>query len=120
MAIQDDIDALKILQEKFRALYGRYFETDNEKHFEMPTTGDNIDTTELPRFTKGFCNIPTASDKINFTPTTKDYHFIIGTGARKKDGKMYFCYMITAIRKNSLSAQIEKVTYTGGDKEAFE
>lgn len=116
MSIQDDIDSLKILQENFRSAHGRYFETDNEKPFNMPTEGDNLGTTELPRFKKGFCNIGGAPDKINFIPTAKDYHFIIGNGTRGS----YFCYMITAVRKNGLSNEIEKVTYTGGDKEAFD
>lgn len=120
MSIQDDIDELKTLQESFRNIHGRYFEIDNEKPFEIPTQGDVLNTTELTRFKKGFCDLPAAPDKISFTPTAKDYHFIIGNGTRRSEGKMYYCYMITAIRKNSLTSKIEKVTYTGGNKEAFE
>lgn len=120
MAIQDDIDALKILQEDFRTAHNRYFSTDNEKPFDMPTEGDDLGITELNRYTKGSHNIPEASKKVAFIPTAKDYHFIIGGGHLIKGGLSYYCYMITAVRKNGLSAEIEKVQFTGGDKEAFE
>jgi len=120
MGIQDDIKTLKTLEEQFRADYGRYFETDNEKPFVVPIEGTDLKTTKLSRFKKGFAALSGAPDTISFTPTAKDYHFIIGNGTRRIKGKEFYCYMITAIRKNALSKEVEKVFYRGGDKEAFD
>ncbi len=119
MAIQDDIETLKTMQEDFRSQHGRYFEIIHNSNYVIPTEDDDLKIKELERFKASGDNISPLFDKINFTPTAKDCYFIIGNGTVLGDSPKR-CYYMKGIRKNGTTFETEKVYVTDGDKEALD
>ena len=116
MSIQDDIETLKTMQEDFRTAHGEYFEIIYDKSKLIPDEGDDLNITSLTRFLQP-ADVNTSVKSISFTPTAKDFQFIVGKGTYKdSDGKIVGrVYMITARRRLQLGGIIEHYKIWGGD-----
>ncbi len=95
MAVEDDLQTIKQLQDNFKQQHGAYFESDwaspsEGQNIGIPINTDELNLTKIKRFIGNGDELYPRPDitEILFAPTAKNYKFLIGRGIEVREDEV--------------------------------